>query len=263
MKRQEKRRLEAALHEHYRQEACHQAIGSLSEEGIAQIVEAAVAERPARGAGAASFVAAAVGHCPRAFWLAPLFVVALSAAIVLANASPVQTQQALSVSGPILAATCLLGVFRSISCRMQELEASCVHNAVSVACARFIVLGAAALLALAVACNIVSGIVPAGSAAAYALAPFLVSAAAGLALTRRVASANAAVCIVVSSVAVAALCIVLHGAAPHLYDTALLWVWFVAAAAAALWCTREISSWVRFLAQGYCPPQKQAYFNAL
>lgn len=263
MRRQEKRRLETALNEYYKQERGHHAPEAKYIENAAMAAAAAAREGSPRGAGIAAFISAAVRHCPRAFWLAPIFVIALAVVVAFADASPAEVQQAMSVSGPILAATCLLGAFRSMSCQMQEIEATCVHNALSVACARLIVLGACALLGLAVACDVVSEIVPAISAAAYALAPFLVSAAAGLALVRRAASVSATTCIAISSTAVAALCIVLRVAAPHMYDAALLWVWFAAAAAAALWCVKEGSSWARLLAQGYCPPQKQAYFSAL
>lgn len=263
MKRQEKRQLEAALSEHYRQERDNHAPEAGYVESTAMAAATAAREGSARGAGIAVFISAAVRHCPRAFWLAPVFVIVLAVAAAFADASPAEVQQAMFVSGPVLAATCLLGAFRSMSCQMQEIEAACMHNAFSVACARLIVLSACALLGLAIACDVVSEIVPAISAAAYALAPFLVSAAAGLALVRRAASVNAAVSIAISSTVVAALCIVLRGAAPQVYDAALLWVWFAAAAAAALWCVKEGSSWGRLLAQGYCPPQKQAYFNAL
>lgn len=223
-------------------------------EFVAALAAAAASGAAASNAGFDGVVRAAVVSTPRAFWAAPAAVVVLALSLSFFGVSEQGMEAALVASGPVLVAACLAGVVRAKSCLMQELEASCLHNAVAVACARFAVLGGAAFLALAIACLACSAIVPAGAAAAYALAPCLVAAAGGLLLARRVSSADATVAAVAWSAGVCALCLLLRFSAPGAYEAAAVWAWAAVAAAGALWCAREVCAWLRLCAQGGISP---------
>lgn len=249
-----KRQAEDTLRQHYHRER------RLAEEptGRAEVVAALAAAEASRAAGRASrkggFVRAAIKFSPRAFWAVPAVVVVLSLVLALAGASAREVEAALVSSGPVLVAACLTGVVRARSCRMQELEASCPHNAVAVACARLAVLGGAALLALAFACAASLAVIPVGAALAYALAPYLISAAGGLMLARRVAAADAAVAAVAWSAGVCALCLLLRAALPGAYEAGVLGVWAAASAAGAIWLAREMAGWLRLCAEGGASP---------
>lgn len=246
-----KRRLESALREHFRSErpSAGTRVGHV---GAVAALAAAEAARAAGGAAAGvdDFVRAAVRFSPRAFWAAPAAVVALALALALSGAPAHEAQAALVASGPVLVAACLAGVVRARSCLMQELEASCPHNAAAVACARLAILGGATLLSLALACAACAAIVPAGAAAAYALAPYLVSAAGGLMLARRAAAADATAAAIIWSAGVCALCLLLRVAAPAAYSAGAVWAWAAVSAAGALWLAREAAGWLRLCAQG-------------
>lgn len=246
-----KRRLESALREHFRSErpSAGTRVGHV---GAVAALAAAEAARAAGGAAAGvdDFVRAAVRFSPRAFWAAPAAVVALALALALSGAPAHEAQAALVASGPVLVAACLAGVVRARSCLMQELEASCPHNAAAVACARLAVLGGTTLLSLALACAACAAIVPAGAAAAYALAPYLVSAAGGLMLARRAAAADATAAAIIWSAGVCALCLLLRVAAPAAYSAGAVWAWAAVSAAGALWLAREAAGWLRLCAQG-------------
>lgn len=246
-----KRRLESALREHFRSErpSAGTRVGHVGAVAALAAAEAACAAGGA-AAGVDDFVRAAVRFSPRAFWAAPAAVVALALALALSGAPAHEAQAALVASGPVLVAACLAGVVRARSCLMQELEASCPHNAAAVACARLAVFGGATLLSLALACAACSAIIPAGAAAAYALAPYLVSAAGGLMLARRAAAADATAAAIIWSAGVCALCLLLRVAAPAAYSAGAVWAWAAVSAAGALWLAREAAGWLRLCAQG-------------
>lgn len=246
----EKRRLESALRERFRSERPSAGANAGHAGAVAALAAAEAARAAGSGFGAGGLVRAAVRFSPRAFWAAPAAVAALALALALSGAPAHEAQAALVASGPVLVAACLAGVVRARSCLMQELEASCPHNAAAVACARLAVFGGASLLALALACAACSAIVPVGAAAAYALAPYLVSAAGGLMLARRAAAADATVAAVAWSVGVGALCLLLRVAAPAAYCAGAVWAWAAVSAAGALWLAREAAGWLRLCAQG-------------
>lgn len=259
----EKRQAEDTLRQHYRRER------RLAEEppGRAEVVAALAAAEAARAAGRTSrkggFVRAAIKFSPRAFWAVPAVVVVLSLVLAIAGASAREAEAALVSSGPVLVAACLVGVVRARSCRMQELEASCPRNAVSVACARLAILGGATLLALAFACAASWAVVPAGAAMAYALAPYLISAAGGLMLARRVAAADAAVATVAWSAGVCALCLLLRAALPGAYEAGALGMWAAVSTAGAIWLAREAVGWLRLCAEGAAASWSAARAGAL
>lgn len=246
----EKRRLESALREHFRSERPSAGANAGHAGAVAALAAAEAARASGSGFGAGDLARAAVRFSPRAFWAAPAAVAALALALALSGAPAHEAHAALVASGPVLVAACLAGVVRARSCLMQELEASCPSNAAAVACARLAVLGGATLLSLAFACAACSAIVPAGAAAAYALAPYLVSAAGGLMLARRAASADAAAAAVIWSAGVCALCLLLRVAVPAAYSAGAVWAWAAVSAAGALWLAREAAGWLRLCAQG-------------
>ena len=244
----EKRRLESALREHFRSERPSAGTRVGHAGAVAALAAAEAARVSGSGFGAGDLARAAVRFSPRAFWAAPAAVAAL--ALALSGAPSHEAQAAQVASGPVHVAACLAGVVRARSCLMQELEASCPSNAAAVACARLAVFGGATLLSLALACAACSAIIPAGAAAAYALAPYLVSAAGGLMLARRAASADAAAAAVIWSAGVCALCLLLRVAVPAAYSAGAVWAWAAVSAAGALWLAREAAGWLRLCAQG-------------
>lgn len=251
----EKRQLEGALREHFRCERLSAEEPAGHAEAAAALAVAETAKVAGRDAGAEGLVRAVIRFSPRVFWVVPAAVVALALALVLSDAPAHEAQAALVASGPVLVAACLAGVVRARSCLMQELEASCLHNATSVACVRLMIFGGATLFALAFACLACSAIIPAGAAAAYALAPCLVSAAGGFMLARKASSADASVAAIAWSGGVCALCLLLRIAVPVAYEVSMLWVWAAVSAAGAVWCACEVLGWLRFCAQGGIAPE--------
>lgn len=255
----DRRQTESALRAHYRSERDLAKPSPGDIERAAALAAAAVAgQRGAHRASAFELATAVMRFSPKAFWLVPAAVVVLACALAATGTPSHGAEAVLVASGPALAAACLACVVRARSLGMQEMEASCVHNAFAVACARLTVCGCAALVALAIACAACSTVVPVGTAAAYALAPCLVSAAGGFALARRVASVDSAMAAIVWSAGVGALCILLRFAAPVFYADAAVWAWAAAAAAGALWCAREVVCWLRLSLQGGCAPDRAA-----
>lgn len=250
----EKRQVEEALREHFRSERPSAGAHAGHVEAVAALAAAEAARAAGRGGGMGDLVRAAVRFSPRVFWAAPAVVVALAFALAFSGAPAHEAQAALVASGPVLVAACLAGVVRARSCLMQELEASCLRNTVSVACVRLAVFGVASLLALALACAACSAVVPAATAAAYALAPYLVAAAGGLMFARKVSTADATAAAIVWSVGIGALCLLLRIAVPAAYGAGVIWAWAAVSAAGALWLAREVARWLRLCAQGGIAP---------
>ena len=246
----EKRQLEGVLREHFHRERLATEGAAGHAETVAALAAAETAQAAGRAAGTGDLVRTVIRFSPRVFWAAPTVVVAIALALALSGAPVHEAQAALVASGPVLVAACLAGVVRARSCLMQELEASCLHNAASVACVRLMVFGGTTLVALAFACLACSAVIPAGAAVAYALAPCLVSAAGGLMLARKASSADAPVAAIAWSAGVCALCLLLRVAMPVAYEAGMLWAWAVVSAAGAVWCAREVLCWLRFCAQG-------------
>lgn len=263
MRTADQSQMEIALRAHFRRERCLAGRSEGHAAAVAALAAAAASEAGARDAGMGGLVRAAVKFFPRVFWAAPIAVVALAFALVLSGIPASQAEAALAASGPVLVAACLAGVVRARSCCMQELEASCLRNAVSVACVRFMVFGGATFLALAFACAVYASVVSAGAAAAYALAPYLVSAAGGLMFARKASSADASIAAVAWSAGVCAFCLLLKVAMPAAYEAAALWIWAVVSAASALWCAREVFGWLHLCVQGGIAPGSAGRVDAL
>lgn len=253
--------IETALREHYRRERESVFRSAAHAAQTAALAVDAASGRALRDAGMADFAKAVVRFSPRAFWAVPAAVVALALALAAVGVSAHEAQAALVVSGPTLAAACVVCVVRARSCGMIELEAACVRTACAVACARLVVAGGASLLALIIACVAYAPLVSVGAALAYALAPYLVAAAGGMLFARRVASGNAALAALVWSVAVGALGI-LCLTWPDAYANAALWVWAAIAAAAAVWCAHETVRWLQ-LVSGARPAQRTDWLGAV
>ena len=98
---------------------------------------------------------------------------------------------------------------------------------------------------------------------AYALAPYFVSAAGGLALARRVATADAAVAAVAWSAGVCALCLLLRAALPGVYEAGALGMWAAVSTAGAIWLAREAVGWLRLCAEGAAASWSAARAGAL
>lgn len=250
MKAMEKKKLENALRSHYLQERQAAPPSARRREAVVRTAVSAAARAAAHDAGAAGLMRMAARFSPRAFWAVLAVVAALPCALTLSGASAYEAEAALVASGPVLVAACLAGVVRARSSLMQELEASCLNNAVALACARLAVLGGATLLALALACLACSAVVPLGTAAAYALAPYIVSASGGLMLARKVASGDATAAVVAWSAGVCALCVLLRFTFPSVFGDAVVWIWAAVSALGALWLACEVRGWLRLCAKG-------------
>ena len=128
---------------------------------------------------------------------------------------------------------------------MDELEGSCVFNAHAVFCARLAVFGCASALACAVGVVLCADESPAWALLAHAAAPYFASCAGGLLVARHVSSTSAGAATLLWASLVGVLCVVVWTVRPALYGQAASGVWVVAAVAAALWCAREVSCWLR------------------
>lgn len=252
MRKGEMAALENALREHYRSEREAEPLAAERKRKAADLAALAASERPYRHDGIPGLAWAAIRSTPAAFWAPAAAVVALAVALALFGARVHEAETVLVASGPALAAASLAGVVRARSNRMQELEASCLHNSASVAFSRLMAFSTLSLLALAVACIASARIIPASSSAAFSLAPFLLSAAGGLMLARKVPSVDAAIAAVAWPAGVCALCILLRVSVPEAYCAAAVWIWAAAASAGALWLVREALRWIRLSAEGGC-----------
>lgn len=161
-----------------------------------------------------------------------------------------------ALAGSLLALACVTGVARARSSGMLELEASCAFNAVSVALARVLILGAASALVTACAMFLAA---PHGVDSIRTLmvmtTPYFVSCAGGLMCARRAASVDALSAALVWCTGVAAVCVALFMSAPAALASASLWVWALACSIATVWCVREVRAWMAAAAGGLIAQQ--------
>lgn len=233
------------------------------EAGRARRVEACVAacqaEAAARGRGEASaslpaFLTAQARFTPPGAWVAIAAVGVLAVAGAWAGADGPAAFQALSCAGGLLALVCLVGVTRSKTFGMGELESSCPFNAVSVSFARLLIFGApsALVLALGLASAGTQGL---GASRALALmaAPYLTACAGGLMCARRAAGPDAMGAAVAWASSVTAASALLFYAAPAAYAAASAWAWYLACLASGSWCASEVRAWLGEGARGFAP----------
>lgn len=236
MRASERRALEAALRDHYR-------TGEKGGVAPRALVEAVAAEmaRPARPHPGA-VVATQLRRVGAATWALHATIVLLVAALALSG-SPV-TPLAPAV-GAALALSSLVGLTRSRSCSMAELESSCAVNAQAVACARIVALGcadAAAMLALALLCADGPGL---WAGLAQSCAPYLAAAGVGLLAGRRAASADATLAATVAAAATCAACLAARALFPEAFAPATALAWWIAAAAALAFAVAQARAWLR------------------
>ena len=131
--------------------------------------------------------------------------------------------------GPLVVAVCLPVLCAGQRYDMDELEASTCVSRAELALAKLILAAAADLVILTSA--LVLGRLQTGKALLplffYLLVPFLFCALTALTVLRRCPRSNGTVCIVVCSVTAAGLLLV-HLAAPQLYETSALSGWILA-----------------------------------
>ena len=135
----------------------------------------------------------------------------------------------LPLLGPLLVGVCLPVLFAGQRFDMDELEASTCVSCAELALAKLILAAAADLVFLTAALAL--GKSQTGKALLplffYLLVPFLFCALTSLTVLRRCPRSNGVVCIVVCSATAAGL-LVVHLAAPQLYETSALGGWMLA-----------------------------------
>ena len=135
----------------------------------------------------------------------------------------------LPLLGPLLVAVCLPVLFAGQHYDMDELEASTCVSRAELALAKLILAAAADLVILTSA--LVLGRSQTGKAVLplffYLLVPFLFCALTALTVLRRCPRSNGTICIIVCSGTAAGL-LVIHLAAPQLYETSALSGWIIA-----------------------------------
>ena len=135
----------------------------------------------------------------------------------------------LPLLGPLLVGVCLPVLFAGQRFDMDELEASTCVSRAELALAKLILAAAADLVFLTAALAL--GKSQTGKALLplffYLLVPFLFCALTSLTVLRRCPRSNGVVCIVVCSATAAGL-LVVHLAAPQLYETSALGGWMLA-----------------------------------
>lgn len=135
----------------------------------------------------------------------------------------------LPLLGPLLVAVCLPVLFAGQRYDMDELEASTCVSRAELALAKLILAAAADLVILTSA--LVLGRSQTGKALLplffYLLVPFLFCAMVALTVLRRCPRSNGTICIAVCSVTAAGL-LMIHLAAPQLYETSALGGWILA-----------------------------------
>lgn len=243
MRTRERRALEGALRTHYQGDP-----GAAGEPPRA-LVEAVAAElaRPVRPRA----VEVLVGQARRVgagAWTLHAALVLLAVPLAPSDLGAGMVAAAL---GAALALATLLGLTRSRSCAMAELEAACPVNAQAVACARGLVLCCADAFALALLAALAGPSSASWSVLAQGLAPYLVALGAGLLAARRAASSDATVAAVAASGAVCAACVLASTAFPTAFAPAAALAWWAAAAAALAFAATEARAWLRAAAFGF------------
>lgn len=185
-----------------------------------------------------------------ATWAAFALIAAFVAVVCRMQDGAVSSPQLLSTAGALLALTCLMSVTRAKAFGMAELESACPFNAVSVALAHLLMMGAASALVLVIGAlslgdqGAVQGVLWMG-------APYLVACAGGLMCARRASSADSRTAAMVWAACAVAVSALLYFAAPSAYASAVVWVWALVFAGAGVWCVAEVRAWIACSAGGF------------
>lgn len=240
MKVRERRVLEGALRSHYRASDDER---SSAPNTLVDIIAAEIA-RPARPP-AAQIVFEQARRIGIRVWALHI---AVALCAVPASLSGFGDSFAGAIGGALALAT-LIGLTRSRSCGMAELEASCPVNTQAVVCARAVSLCCADLLLIAITALFTD---PSPSAAlAQGIVPYLAALGAGLLAGRRAASPDATIAAGAAAGAVCAACIVLRATCPAAFVPAAELGWWAAAASALAFAGIETRAWARDAASAF------------
>lgn len=242
------RELEERLREHYRAFAPE---GGPPEELLAAVDRAVATRRPQVGWPTllASQARLVLPRCAPAAAIG----IAIVALLELAGASRAETLVAASAAGALQALAALSGVVSGRAHGMTELEAACLLNARSVACARLLLSGCVCAVTLALCAAASPPTLPAWVMAARLGAPYLIACAGGLAAARRAASADSLVAALVWAGVTCAASALVYSVTPAVYARASDGLWAGAAIAALLWCAREVALWLRAASLSFEP----------
>ncbi|OUP08002.1 hypothetical protein [Collinsella sp. An2] len=247
MKTSERRALEAALRNHYRSDsASKDEVPGAAPRALVKAV-AAELSRPTRP-GFAEVLASQARYIGVGPWVLHA---ALVAAAVPSTLSGIGPGTVTAVLGSTLALATLIGITRTRSCGMAELEAACPVNSQATTCARALVLSCFDALAITLLA------VGAGHASApwlvfaQGLAPYLGALGAGLLAARRVATPDATAAAAAAAGLVVATCILARTACPSAFGSAATLAWWAAAAGALAFAAAEARAWLRASTSGF------------
>ena len=249
MRKRERHALEGALRDHYRADAA----GDAAPRALVEAVAAEMA-RPVRP----RTFEVLIGQARRVGAGAWVLHAALAVVAALSALSGLGVGMAAGVLGAALALATLMGITRSRSCGMAELEAACPVNAQAAACARALVLCCADALVVVLLAALAEPGFPPWAALAQGFAPYLAALGAGLLAARRAASPDATVAAVVAAAVVCAACVVARSVCPAAFGPAATLAWWAAAAAAFVFAAAEARSWLRAAASGFADPPVSA-----
>lgn len=245
----EKRALEEALRDHYR-------TGTVKAAAPRAVVKA-VATEMARPAGPRT--AAVVAEQARRVGVGTWALHGALAAVAVPSAlSGLGAGTVAAALGAALALATLVGITRSRSCGMAELEAACLVNAQAAVCARALALCCADALAVVLLAVLAGQGVSPWAVFAQGCAPYLAAFGAGLLAARRAASPDATAAAVVAAAVVCAVCIVARTVCPAAFGPAAALAWWAAAVAALTFAAVEARAWFRFAASGFADPPASA-----
>ena len=256
--------LKSALRRHYaaqRITPTNVQLGSLVSAMLEE--DAKPREVPAPTLGMLDFIAAQVHYVPLWSWLAQIVVLFImaNAVITLHDGSVESARITMSL---LTAVSVLAGVPSLQSSKthgVAELEYSCKFNTASIVVARLIIFGCTSALAVALMVLMLAARFDVSllTVTLWAAPPYFISCAGVLAILRIMNSEHA----VIASVAFVAICfaalLAIGWLFPDAYNTASLGIWALAAAAGAVWLTREVALTIRSAIAGldvFCPNVK-------
>lgn len=240
----DRKRLKVALGRHYAFQREHAEAATIEALAQAMVAEDDRNRWPVnRSLGLAAFVWAQVRYVPAWTWLAQAALVALMWAVALAAGNLTMTKVTVGI---LSATTVMVGiptVHASKRHRMAELEYACPNNAASVMVARLVILGCSSSLAVALMVGATAASLDTGvfCVALWSVPPFFSSCAGSLLALRKAAPSVAPVCCLAWTATCSATLLTLASALPHMYASASLAVWAIAAGTALAWLAAEVA----------------------